>query len=156
MCVCVCVCVCVCRNVPSMHDLYLSLLPEGGVASTHPGGHTASLDDPARVCDGCSLTASYGRNRLLVSYPPLLAQQYPTHVTNITLYGRLVNNEHVININPSLYHDDQVWVVFAVCVTRAVLFKLPLLCRPLRIVSPSCEGTWWSLTSGIPAHTRYM
>lgn len=63
-----------------------------------------------RVCPGCSLIASYGPNRLVVRYPKLLARYYPDHVTNATIYGRLINNDFIVNVNPSYYHDSKVTV----------------------------------------------
>ena len=75
----------------------------------------------SRLCLGCSLTARYGVNRLLVSYPPRLAQLFPEHVKHFTLYGRLLNNEYIVNLNVSLSHDNSVRLqclcslVWAVC-----------------------------------------
>ena len=59
------------------------------------------------------MKASYGKNKLLVTYPPLLKQLYPDHVTNITLYGRLISLEAIINVQPSLYFDKEVRVMLA-------------------------------------------
>ena len=75
----------------------------------------------SRLCPGCSLTAAYGRNAFIVSYPPLLAALYPDHVTNVTLYGRMLNTETIINVNPSLFHNEQVCVL---CSHRDVFYRL--------------------------------
>ena len=61
-----------------------------------------------QLCYGCGLKASYGKNKLLVTYPPLLKQLYPDHVTNITLYGRLLNNKTIVNVDTSLNYDAEV------------------------------------------------
>lgn len=68
-----------------------------------------------RVCHGCRLLASYGPNRIVVRYPKLLARYYPAHVTNATIYGRIVNDDYIININPSFYHDKKVCHCYVDC-----------------------------------------
>lgn len=59
-----------------------------------------------RLCDSCSLVASYGVNRFVVKYPSLFATLYPDHVKDVTLYGRLLNNDYIVNLNVSYNHDD--------------------------------------------------
>jgi hypothetical protein len=69
---------------------------------------TAVLMYCSRLCLGCSLTAQYGINRLLVTYPPRLAELYPEHVKHLTLFGRLLNNDYIMNLNVSFFHDEAV------------------------------------------------
>ena len=61
-----------------------------------------------KLCYGCQLRASYGKNKLIVKYPALLRRLYPDAVINATLHGRLLFVEAIINVNPSLVHDSNV------------------------------------------------
>lgn len=75
--------------------------------------HSFSLLDAVRhlfrrLNSDCTLQASYGRNVVVVTYPPLLAKLYPHHVANLTLYGRLISKQAIINIKPKYHHDDDV------------------------------------------------
>ena len=60
------------------------------------------------VPHGGVLAASYGTNTLLVSYPDVVAQQFPDHVARTTVYGRLANKDNVVNIDFQLDHDATV------------------------------------------------
>lgn len=40
-----------------------------------------------------------------MKYPALLAKLWPEHVKNVTLYGRLISEKYIINVNPDLFHD---------------------------------------------------
>ncbi len=62
----------------------------------------------SRLCYGCSMTASYGINKFLVKFPALLEAQYPNHVRNVTLYGRMLNTEYILNLNAELWFNEQV------------------------------------------------
>jgi hypothetical protein len=53
-----------------------------------------------------TLNASYGVNKFLVTYPPQLAALYPDHVRHTSFFGRLINRQAIVNLVPSLYHDD--------------------------------------------------
>ena len=55
------------------------------------------------------LAASFGVNKILVTYPDVVKAQFPHHVTNTTLYGRLANKDALINVDFELDHNDQVW-----------------------------------------------
>jgi hypothetical protein len=45
-------------------------------------------------------------NRFLVTYSPQLAALYPDHVRHTSFFGRLINHDTIVNVIPSLYHDD--------------------------------------------------
>jgi hypothetical protein len=53
-----------------------------------------------------TITASFGVNKFLVTYPPQLAALYPDHVRHTSFFGRLINRDTIVNVIPSLYHDD--------------------------------------------------
>ena len=81
------------------------------------------------LCSGCGLKAAFGKNKLLVTYPPLLKQLYPGHImTGLTLYGRLVSKKVIVNVTPNLFHDEKVWQLHAVRRKRAALLQLPFRC----------------------------
>lgn len=98
-------------DMPSMHDFYIATLEGGRLTAPAP----ASTLDPAaadaashvRVCEGCPLAAAYGLNRLVVRAPALLHLLYPAHVRNVTMYGRILNQQYIVNINPSFFYDEQ-------------------------------------------------
>lgn len=57
--------------------------------------------------------ATYGVNRFLVTYPPQLKTIYGEAVTTATVYGRLVNNERIINVDVESHHNfDVCGIVF--------------------------------------------
>ena len=60
------------------------------------------------VCNGCYLMATHGVNRIVVTYPPLLKQLYGSTVTRATVYGRLINDNHIVNVKVNYTHDDKV------------------------------------------------
>jgi hypothetical protein len=45
-----------------------------------------------------------------VTYTATAAQQYPAHVKRTTLYGRLIGESRIVNVDFSLTHDDKVLV----------------------------------------------
>lgn len=47
-------------------------------------------------------------NKFAVVYSPALAHLYPEHVKDFTPYGRLLNNEYIVNLNVSLFPDNAV------------------------------------------------
>ena len=69
------------------------------------GGH-----DFLRVGDRAGLVATFGLNTFVVKYHPQLAEDYPEHVKHATVYGRLINQEYIVNVNMSLHHDATVCV----------------------------------------------
>lgn len=54
--------------------------------------------------------AVYGVNKFLVTYPALVKQQFPQHVANTTLYGRLANSKNIVNLDVEFDHNEQVCV----------------------------------------------
>ena len=56
------------------------------------------------------LQATYGRNLFLVTYSEVAARQFPNHVRNATLYGRLLGERTIVNVDIALVHDDKVTV----------------------------------------------
>ncbi len=54
------------------------------------------------------INAVFGVNRLLITYPAIVKEQFPSHVVNATAYGRLASNTRMINVDFSLNHDDEV------------------------------------------------
>lgn len=57
---------------------------------------------------GQHLIAHYGVNVFVVTYPESVAQDYPDAVKAMTLIGRVLNHEHMIAVNISIDHDDEV------------------------------------------------
>jgi hypothetical protein len=51
------------------------------------------------------LFASYGVNRFVVKFPRILAEDYPEHVRNATLYGRVAAEDMLINLDMELEYD---------------------------------------------------
>lgn len=115
--------------MPAAHDLIVSLplkLPNAlGIAPGTTLGHNRyylnycsvvlfwravlSLLLPGRrVWKGQNLTAHYGINTFLVTYPESVAGDFPVAVKAMTLIGRVLNHEHVIGVNISIDHDDKV------------------------------------------------
>lgn len=87
------------------------------------------LFSPLRpLCANCSLLASLGLNRFFVTYPPDLMLHYPHHVTNVTLYGRLIHADRIVNIHPAARHTQAsvcdegayFWVCVCVCACQYV------------------------------------
>jgi hypothetical protein len=60
------------------------------------------------VGPGTVLEARPGRNAFLVTYPAITANQFPAHVTNATIYGRLLGASTIVNLDVALTHDAQV------------------------------------------------
>ena len=69
---------------------------------------TAFIQPRRIVCDGCYLRASYGVNRFLVSYHPLLNKLYPEAIRSASIYGRLVSDTVIINVNVDFQHNEEV------------------------------------------------
>lgn len=69
------------------------------------------------VCDGCYLMAAYGVNRFVVTYPPQLQALYKAAVTSASIFGRLVNAEHIVNVAVNFTHNTQ--VQYAACTASA-------------------------------------
>ena len=94
--------------------------------------------------------AAFGVNRFLVTYPAIVAEQFPSHVTSVTAVGRLANVDRLINVDVELHHDDKVtqrlvsesrcWTTIAM-VTYSTLPFLVLPARWLRGVVRS-SGRW--------------
>ncbi len=106
------------------------------------------------------LTAKFGENKFLVTYPSFTQQQFPHHVRNATVIGRLANSTAIVNVNFELDHDDEVsWrgvcnpvLAFALLLRmarKAVLCLLPSCCVF------SWEATLVRLTCEILAPTPF-
>ena len=59
--------------------------------------------------------ASYGVNKFVVKCPHSVKRQYPDHVTNLTMYGRLVSETVIVNVNFDLEYSSQVVAVSYRC-----------------------------------------
>jgi nucleotide-binding universal stress UspA family protein len=42
-----------------------------------------------------------------VTYPAVVAEEFPDHVTNATIHARLISDAAIINVDVSLHHDSQ-------------------------------------------------
>lgn len=61
-----------------------------------------------RLGPGSVVTAAFGSNKFLVTYPDVLRDGFPHHVTNATMHGRLIGTHTIVNVDISLVHDDVV------------------------------------------------
>ncbi len=82
---------------------------------------------------GGYLTAKYGVNTFIVSYPDIVKQQFPEHVVNSTIYGRLANAERMINVDFALTHDPT--VSGCSCFVRSLRFV-----RSFRSLDSACRA----------------
>jgi hypothetical protein len=113
---------CVCfrpSDAPAASDFFVKLLP------TEDGKLTASKDAttpfeqvlPAwqqpllygrRVGERTGLIAQPGVNKFVVTYPKSFDKDYHDFLKHITFYGRLVNQNNIINLDMSLFYDEEV------------------------------------------------
>jgi hypothetical protein len=140
----------------SVSRWYLPCAPcfPGCVASSLPPPPTSV--DRRRVLPGDVLQASFGRNALLVTYPAVVGRQFPDHVTNATVYGRLLGSHALVNFDVELAHNDAVSYDFRQQASahagrvRPPTFPLCSLHAP----SHSSAATSPRSTSGTPGTTR--
>jgi hypothetical protein len=78
-----------------------------------------------RIQQGSTIEARYGVNNFLVTYADVTAEQFPEHVTNATLFGRLVGRHTLVNVDISLTHDATV--------------RVAVPCSRRRLICPACR-----------------
>lgn len=100
-------------SVPLGLQPWLPLLPDGYTHGFHSALGFLSIFDylcvfRSRVVRGSTLSAVYGRNTFVVSWPHSVFQAFPHHVQNMTVFGRLISAEAIVNVDISLEVDAEV------------------------------------------------
>ena len=49
-----------------------------------------------------------GVNTFVVKYPSVLGEEYPDHVKAATFFGRVINDQHIVNLDVAMKHSDKV------------------------------------------------
>ncbi len=62
----------------------------------------------SRVGAGSGLVATYGVNYFIVKAPKIVKEDYPEHVTNMTIYGRLISHQYMVNTDISFVFNATV------------------------------------------------
>lgn len=111
-------------SVPLGLQPWLPLLPDGYTHGFHLLGFLSIFDYlcvfRSRVVRGSTLSAVYGRNTFVVSWPHSVFQAFPHQVQNMTVFGRLISAEAIVNVDISLEVDAEVHASLSVL--------LPILC----------------------------
>jgi hypothetical protein len=65
-------------------------------------------DRCSRVGAGTGLVAKYGVNYFIVKAPKIIKEDFPEHYTNMTIYGRLISQEYMINVDVAFTFNSTV------------------------------------------------
>ncbi len=71
----------------------------------------------------------------MVTYAAITGKQFPAHVVNTTVIGRISSKDTIVNVDIALNHDDKVGTPFIIALTMLHAQVCAFCTLPIVVVS---------------------